>query len=109
MGEHLPLRIAAPGRIETADGWSINLGWRDTRSDDSYAAAEAFAPVIVRAVNSHEALMKAAKNARDGLTFAVNNLTPDAAMFATKMQRNIDALDAALLAARALTEEEAGE
>lgn len=61
INQRLPLRISegTPSRIDTADGWSFGVEWRNTNHENPYGEAEEFAAFIVRAVNAHDDLVKA--------------------------------------------------
>lgn len=66
MSAHLPLRIsvATPSRIDTSADRSVTVSWSRNGPGvgNPYEEAEEFAAFIVRAVNSHEALVKATQD-----------------------------------------------
>lgn len=70
-GEHLPLSISrlTPNRIETATDKAISIAWQDSRDENPYGQAEEFAAFIVRAVNSHEALVAVLTEVREQCLF----------------------------------------
>lgn len=74
INQRLPLRVSegTPSRIDTADGWSFGIEWKNTSHADPYAEAEAFAAYLVRAVNAHETLAKKLDNCVHALTFAID-------------------------------------
>ena len=72
--KHLPLKLAAPARLETADGWSINVRWARHGDDDPYAGAEAFAPVLVDMVNSYASSQAEIERLRTALQGAIGAL-----------------------------------
>lgn len=79
--QHLPIHIAAetPSRINTADGWAVNISWRKSTDENPYADGEEFAAFIVRAVNAHDELVKALEAARNALNkvHEIDGLLPD--------------------------------
>jgi hypothetical protein len=75
INQRLPLRVSdgTPSRIDTADGWSFGIEWKDNRNKDPYADAEQFAAFIVRAVNAHDDLVSALMMCRTYLSELAEN------------------------------------
>jgi hypothetical protein len=86
--KHTPLKLIAPGRIETADGWSIYLNWYDNRhGDNPWQQAEEFAPHIVRAVNCFDEMLAALRAQEDLAALRFEGEPEDAITSVRNMRR----------------------